>query len=158
MNELAVQNTTKQVDQLVRDLARLAVGFEHTIRMLDQVRAASHSGYPPYDLETVSDNHYRLSMAVAGFTEADLDITLADSVLSIQGKIGQHTNKVYLYKGIASRGFRREFCLNSWVKIISCELIDGILMIDFVQELPVSPVIKFKIGHRDVIGSTADQA
>ena len=127
-----------QLDDMFRDINRFAVGFEPTFRMLDHVSSTSGAGYPPYDLETIGDDHHRLSMAVAGFTADDLDITLQDGVLTIDGKVKQEDNKVYLHKGIAGRSFRRVFYLNTWVKVTGSSLADGILTIDFEQEIPES--------------------
>jgi molecular chaperone IbpA len=126
------------VADIFRDLNRFAVGFEPTFRMLDQVRNTATTGYPPYDLESIGDDHYRLSMAVAGFTTEDLDITLHDGVLTIEGKAKQSDDKNYLHKGIAGRSFRRTFYLNSMIKVTGSNLANGILTIDFEQEIPES--------------------
>jgi len=127
-----------QLDEIFGDLNKFAVGFEPTFRMLDQIRSTANSGYPPYDLEKVGDNQYRLIMAVAGFSADDLDITVQDGVLTIQGKVNSENNKTYLHKGIAGRSFRRVFYLNAWVQVIGSSLSNGILTIDFVQEIPES--------------------
>lgn len=124
------------LDDIFRDLNRFAVGFEPTIRMLDQVRNTSSGGYPPYDLEQVDDTNYRLSMAVAGFTADDIEITLQDGVLTIEGKVKQEESKTYLHRGIAGRSFRRTFYLAAWIKVTGSNLADGILTIDFAQEIP----------------------
>jgi molecular chaperone IbpA len=129
---------TSQLDEMFRDLNRFAVGFEPTLRMLDQARNTQHTGYPPYDLEATGDNTYKLSMAVAGFTADDLDIILQDGVLTIEGKVTQDTTRSFLHKGIAGRSFRRTFYLNAWVQVIGSNLADGILTVDFVQEIPES--------------------
>ena len=125
-----------QLDDIFRDLNRFAVGFEPTIRMLDQVRNTSSGGYPPYDLEQIDDTSYRLSMAVAGFTADDIDITLHDGVLTIEGKVKQEDTRNYLHRGIAGRSFRRTFYLAAWIKVTGSNLADGILTIDFSQEIP----------------------
>jgi molecular chaperone IbpA len=124
------------LDDIFRDLNRFAVGFEPTIRMLDQVRNTSSGGYPPYDLEQIDDTSYRLSMAVAGFTADDIDIMLHDGVLTIEGKVKQEDTKTYLHRGIAGRSFRRTFYLAAWIKVTGSNLADGILTIDFSQEIP----------------------
>lgn len=126
------------VAEMLRDFNRFAVGFEPTFRMLDQVRSTATTGYPPYDLESIGNDRYRLSMAVAGFTADDLDITLQDGVLTIEGKVKQEEDRKYLHKGIAGRSFRRTFYLNAWVKVTGSNLADGILTIDFEQEIPES--------------------
>ena len=129
---------TSQLDEMFRDLNRFAVGCEPTLRMLDQVRTTQNGGYPPYDLESTGDNTYRLSMAVAGFTSSELDITLQDGVLTIEGKVKQDDTRTYLHKGIAGRSFRRTFYLNTWVHVTGSNLANGILTVDFVQEIPES--------------------
>ena len=127
---------TDYFDDLFRDFNRVAVGFEPTFRMLDQVRNSAGTSYPPYDLEQIDENNYRLSMAVAGFTADDINITLQDGVLTIEGKIAKEDNKKYLYKGIAGRSFRRTFYLNAYIQVTSSNLSDGVLTIDFAYELP----------------------
>ena len=137
----SIQHTfTNQLDDIWREINRFTVGFEPTIKMLDKVRSSAIEGYPPYDLESLDNDHYRLSMAVAGFKPEDIDLTLHDGVLEITGKAqaGGDKEKVYLHKGIAGRSFRRTFYLNAWVKITNAHLADGILIIDFEQELPES--------------------
>jgi molecular chaperone IbpA len=129
---------TSPFDELFRDFNRFSVGFEPTWRMLDQVRTTQNSGYPPYDLESTDENTYRLSMAVAGFTADDLDITLQDGVLTIEGRVKQDESRNFLHKGIAGRSFRRTFYLNAWVQVTGSNLNDGILTVDFVQEIPES--------------------
>lgn len=126
------------LDELFRDLNKFAVGFEPTFRMLDQVRNTSTNGYPPYNLESIGDDQYRLSIAVAGFTADDLEIVLHNGVLTIEGKASKEDEKIYLHKGIAGRSFRRSFYLNSWVKVTGSNLADGILTIEFVREIPES--------------------
>jgi molecular chaperone IbpA len=123
---------------MFRDLNRFAVGFEPTLRMLDQARTTQNGGYPPYDLESTGDNTYCLSMAVAGFTSSELDITLQDGVLTIEGKVKQDDTRTYLHKGIAGRSFRRTFYLNTWVNVTGSNLANGILTVNFVQEIPES--------------------
>jgi len=129
---------TSQLDEMFRDLNRFAVGFEPTLRMLDQARTTQNGGYPPYDLESTGDNTYCLSMAVAGFTSSELDITLQDGVLTIEGKVKQDDTRTYLHKGIAGRSFRRTFYLNTWVNVTGSNLANGILTVNFVQEIPES--------------------
>ena len=143
---------TSQLDDMFRDLNRFAVGFEPTFRMLDQARTAQNNGYPPYDLESTGDNTYRLSMAVAGFTADDLEITLQDSVLTIEGKTKQDEGRNYLHKGIAGRSFRRQFSLHPYVEITGSSLSDGILTVEFDHEIPES----LKPRRIPIGSSTAD--
>ena len=140
MRSLTTLNS--HLDDIFREMNRFAVGFEPTFRMLDQMRSTSTDSYPPYDLESIDNEHYRLSMAVAGFKASDLDITLQNGVLEIVGKSSAKSDtaeqKLYLHKGIAGRSFRRVFYLNAWLKVTDTQLADGILTIDFQQELPES--------------------
>lgn len=123
-------------DEIFRDLNRVSLGFEPTLRMLDQVRHTSNQGYPPYDLEQLDETGYRISMAVAGFTPEELDITLKDGLLTIEGTPNKEDSKTYLHKGIAGRAFKRAFYLNAWMQVTGSNLSNGILTIDFKQELP----------------------
>jgi len=141
---------TQQLDDIFRDLNRFAVGFEPTFRMLDQVRA-QQPGYPPYDLESVGENEYRLSMAVAGFSADNIEITVHDGILTIEGNADKGDGRNFLHKGIAARSFRRSFYLNAFVNVTTSNLDNGILTIDFVQEIPESMKPK-KIA----IGSTSN--
>jgi molecular chaperone IbpA len=142
----------QHLDELFRDLNRFAVGFEPTFRMLDQV-ATQQPGYPPYDLEKVGDNQYRLSMAVAGFTAQDIDITVQDGILTIEGQVAKNDDRLYLHKGIAGRNWKRSFYLNAFVTVTSSNLDNGILTIDFVQEIPESmKPKKIAIGTNPVSG------
>ncbi len=134
----SITTINNHLDEIFRDLNRFAVGFEPTFRMLDRVRNTASPGYPPYDLESIGDDKYRLSMAVAGFSADDIDITLQDGVLTIDGKVKQEENRNYLHKGIAGRSFRRTFYLNAWIKVTGSNLSDGILTIDFEQEISES--------------------
>lgn len=127
------------LEDIFKDFSRLSVGFEPTFKLLDRVKNAVHtngSGFPPYDLESIGEEKYRLSMAVAGFNASDIDVTLQDGVLTIEGKSAADEGKIFLHKGIAGRNFKRQFYLNSWIKVVGSTLENGILTIDFEQEMP----------------------
>lgn len=126
------------LDDIFRDINRFTVGFEPTFKMFDNVRSTVQNSYPPYDLESIEENKYRLSMAVAGFTSDDIEITLHDGVLTIEGKNEKETAKNYLHKGIAGRNFKRVFYLNAHVEVKDTSLENGILVINFEYELPES--------------------
>ena len=139
---------------IFRDLNRFAVGLEPTFRVLDQVRSNAANGYPPYDLEQIDDTTNRLSMAVAGFTPDDIEITVHDGVLTIEGKTSMESNKNYLYKGIAGRSLRRSFYLANWVEVQGSNLENGILTLDFKQEVPESmKPRKIAVGTARIAGS-----
>ena len=117
---------------------RATVGFDRVFDLLDSVASQSGpSGYPPYDIEKTGEDTYRIVMAVAGFTEAELSLTQKENELLISGR-GQPPaeEKEYLYRGIAGRDFERRFQLADYVKVMGARLADGMLSIDLKRELP----------------------
>lgn len=139
-NQTQALTATSVIEELFRDLNRAAIGFEPTLRRLYDVQttiAPSTSGYPPYDLEMVDPNHYRITLAVAGFTLSDLDVEVYDNQLVITGDIkDKQENRQYLFKSIASRSFKRVFPLADHVRIESAKLQDGLLVVDLIREIP----------------------
>lgn len=120
-------------------LFRSSIGFDRLSRMMDaatQVARAPDS-YPPYDIEKLGEDSYRLSMAVAGFKPADLEVVSHRNVLSIKGRIRKESNgQGYLYQGIARRAFERRFQLADAVEVRRAALADGVLTVDLVREIP----------------------
>jgi molecular chaperone IbpA len=136
-----VTTTTTLFDELFNELNRVSVGFEPTIRRLHDVRntfTSSSNGYPPYDLEQVSENHYRITLAVAGFIVDDLDIELHDNQLKISGEKKTDQTGDYIYRGIASRAFTKVFHIADHVKVDGVSLENGLLTIDLIREVPES--------------------
>lgn len=134
-----ITTTNGLFDEIFNELNRVAIGFEPTIRRLTDVKnsfAATASTYPPYDLEKVDDNHYRISLAVAGFTEADLDLELHDNQLKITGEKRMDETHDYIYRGIASRAFTKVFHIADHVKVSAVSLENGLLTVDLVREIP----------------------
>lgn len=131
---------TTLFEDFFRDLNRVAIGFEPTLRKLHDVQntfSSGSTGYPPYDLEMIDENHYRITLAVAGFTRDDLEIQTVDNQLVISGDIKEkNENRQYIFKSIASRAFKRVFHLADHVKIENASLEDGLLTIDCVREVP----------------------
>ena len=111
----------------------LLLGFEHFERALDRVTKVSGDGYPPYNVEQLSDNELRIILAVAGFTMADLSITVEDSQLVIRGKQTDDAERVYLHRGIAARQFQRSFVLAEGIKVGGAWLENGLLHVDLVR-------------------------
>jgi molecular chaperone IbpA len=133
-NTLSLQSTS--FEDMIRDFNRIAVGFEPTLRNLNSLRQNSATTFPPYDLEKIGEHEYRLSMAVAGYSAADIDIVEHDGVLTVEGKVSNDANRVYLHKGIAGRSFKRVFYMDQYVRVQHSTLENGILVIDFVQDVP----------------------
>ena len=120
-------------------LFRYSVGFDRIENLM--AAAMSHANqsqsYPPYNIETVNENTYRISMAVAGFGEEDLEVTQKENSLIINGNAQNGGSDVsYLHQGIATRAFERSFELADYVKVIDANLANGMLTIDLERELP----------------------
>src|SRR5271165_1316371 len=122
-------------------LYRSTVGFDRMVSMLDQLSGVEGSvpSYPPYNIERTNENAYRISVAVAGFTDADLSIETKENRLAIRGE--KQTNDEektgdVLYQGIAARNFERSFQLADHVQVKGASLENGLLHIDLVREIP----------------------
>ena len=125
-------------------LFRSTVGFDRFSNLFDTLMEGADNApsYPPYNIEKLAEDDYRITVAVAGFKEADLDITLHENLLTVRGKMQadstqQKTQKnEFLYKGIANRAFERKFSLADHVKVVGANLEHGLLTIDLVREVP----------------------
>ena len=114
---------------------RSTIGFDHLFDMLDQVADAGN-GYPPYNIERTDDTHYRISVAVAGFAEKDLNVEVRDGVLTVAGKREDAGKPSYLYQGIAGRTFERRFQLAEHVEVRAAKLENGLLHVDLERIVP----------------------
>ncbi len=118
-------------------LYRNTVGFDRIFDLLDSVGKVDAGGYPPYNIERLSDDEYRITLAVAGFAEDDLDITLHENALTVSGKRPEtDENRTFLHQGIAGRSFERRFQLAEHVKIDGASLVNGLLNIELKREVP----------------------
>lgn len=118
-------------------LFRSTVGFDRMMSLLDAAGRSDEQAYPPYNIEKVGDDAYRITMAVAGFGEDDLTITAQGNALLIAGKQKREEKKSeYLYRGIAGRAFERRFQLADHIKVTGAELANGVLHVDLVREVP----------------------
>jgi molecular chaperone IbpA len=121
-------------------LYRTMVGFDRMASMIDQAsRLDGSQGYPPYNIERVDENAFAIEIAVAGFTEDDLDIETKEGLLTVAGKKGEPENdgdKTYLHRGIAQRSFIRRYQLADHILVTGASLQHGVLRIDLVRELP----------------------
>jgi molecular chaperone IbpA len=120
---------------------RSTVGFDRLFSMLDQVGGVEGSApsYPPYNIARSGENDYRISVAVAGFTDADLSIEVKENVLTLSGEKQANdveTSGEVLYQGIAARNFERAFQLADHVQVKAASLENGLLHIDLVREIP----------------------
>jgi len=120
-------------------LYRATVGFDQIADIMDRVLASDTTGpsYPPYSIEKTADDTYRISIAVAGFTDQDLDVEVKENALVVSAKKAEEDSaKTYLHRGIATRAFERRFQLADHVRVVGASHIDGMLHIDLVRELP----------------------
>lgn len=122
-------------------LFRSTVGFDRLSQMLENSLVSDQgTAYPPYNIVKLDDDNYRITMAVAGFGEKDIDITAKENQLFVTGKAAPHgdTKKgaVYLHRGIAERAFERRFQLADHIRVAGASLDNGLLSIDLVREIP----------------------
>ena len=119
-------------------LYRSVVGFDRLAALLDAAAAAPESnGYPPYNIETVGDDAYRIEIAVAGFRPDELSIEAKENVLTVQGrKAANDDQRRFLHRGLAERNFERRFQLADYVVVTEARLADGLLSISLQRELP----------------------
>jgi HSP20 family molecular chaperone IbpA len=113
------------------------LGFEPFEQLLDRVAKTAQDTYPPYNIEQVGDRHLRITLAVAGFTEADLSITVEGNQLVVRGKQKDDEGaRAYLHRGIAARQFQRSFVLADGLEVAGARLGHGLLHIDLDRPLP----------------------
>ncbi|UYM15123.1 Hsp20 family protein [Endozoicomonas euniceicola] len=131
----------RTIDVDFSPLYRSAIGFDRVAHLLEGM-ASSHQnskqgGYPPYNIELLAENQYRITMAVAGFAEDELDIESRENVLVVQGKKQtDDTERQYLHQGIAERNFERKFQLADYVKVTGAQMDNGLLHIELEREIP----------------------
>jgi HSP20 family molecular chaperone IbpA len=131
----------------------MLLGFEEIERLIDRAGKGSGDGYPPYNIERiVKDGErgeiLRITLAVAGFTRDQLEITVEDNQLTIRGKQQEEKSRDFLYRGIAARQFQRTFVLADGIEIRSADLSNGLLSIDLVRHEPERLVRRIEIGER----------
>lgn len=121
-------------------LFRHSVGFDRVQRLMDAASQAEQSSpYPPYNIEQLGEDGYRVTLAVAGFAESDLDITLTDRTLVVSGKMGEpEGEQTYLHRGIAGRAFERRFELADHIQVKGASLENGLLHVELERVIPES--------------------
>ena len=117
-------------------LYRSAIGFDRLANLIESAASNGNAGYPPYNIEQLGDNDYRISMAVAGFTQEELELSFQENLLTVKGNKQADTERHYLYQGIAERGFERRFQLADYVGVKGTDLKNGLLHIDLAREVP----------------------
>lgn len=130
----------------------LLLGFDEIERLIEQITQGAGDGYPPYNIERLnrddSGECLRITLAVAGFSRDELDITMEDNQIVIRGKQTEDTERTYLHRGIAARQFQKTFVLADGIQIEAANLANGLLTIDFVRPTPERVVQRIEIGTR----------
>jgi molecular chaperone IbpA len=132
-------------------LYRSTVGFDRLFQALDNASDGPAQNYPRYNIESLGENEYRITMAVAGFTEADIAIEVKENGLTVTGKRSEDVKRTYLHQGIAERSFERRFQLADHVEVAGARLEHGLLHIDLKRQIPESKKARrIEIGARAV--------
>ncbi len=122
------------------------LGFDHTRALIERAAKAAGEGYPPYNVEELGEGRVRITLAVAGFSAAQLEVTLEDNQLNIAGKRdGADGERAYLHRGIAARGFIRSFILADGMEVEGASLEHGLLHIDLFRPEPEKKVKQIPI-------------
>jgi len=134
----------------------LLLGFDEIERLIDRVGKSGGDGYPPYNIERLKaadagSETLRITLAVAGFTLDQLEITLEDKQLTIRGKQQDDKDRDYLYRGIAARQFQRTFVLADGIEVKSADLANGLLSVDLVRHEPQKLVRTIAIGGKGTV-------
>lgn len=124
------------------------LGFDQLERLVERTAKSATDGYPPFNIERSGENQYRITLAVAGFREADLDITVEERQLTVRGQQPDDgTARTYLHRGIAARQFQRSFVLAEGMDVSAARLENGLLHIDLRRELPEPTVRRIDIRN-----------
>ena len=117
------------------------LGFEQFDRLVERTQKSGNDGYPPYNIEQASPDSYRITLAVAGFSDADISITLEDRQLLIRGRQpGGDDSRVFLHRGIAARQFQRTFLMAEGVEVGEAIMENGLLHVDLTRAVPESVI------------------
>ncbi|MEO1239268.1 MAG: Hsp20 family protein [Pseudomonadota bacterium] len=125
------------------------LGFEQLERLVERTAKSEGNGYPPYNIEQTSQTSYRITLAVAGFSEEDLSITIEDSQLVVRGRQADDTgDRVFLHRGIAARQFQRSFVLADVVEVAGARTENGLLHVDLHRAEPERVVQTIEINKK----------
>ncbi|TYL97704.1 Hsp20 family protein [Bradyrhizobium rifense] len=117
-------------------LWRSTIGFDRLFDLAETAQRASEDNYPPYNIERLADDRYQISLAVAGFAPEDIEITAEQNVVTVEGSKSDKTERDFLYRGISTRSFKRQFSLAEYVEVKSAAFDNGLLTIELVREIP----------------------
>ena len=127
----------------------MLVGFDALEELLDRMSRSSNDGYPPYNIEQISDRQLRITLAVAGFAEDDLAVTVEDNQLVVRGKQGEDGERHFLHRGIAARQFQKSFVLADDLEVAGAQLANGLLHVDLERNMIDAKVRQIAITTTD---------
>lgn len=143
-------------------LHRATVGFDQIADMMDRILAdtAQTPSYPPYNIEKTADDAWRISIAVAGFTDEDLSVEVRENALIVSARKADETEeRTYLHRGIANRAFERRFALADHVRVTGASHVNGMLHIDLLREVPEAlKPRRIEISNGDTVEAKAVEA
>lgn len=117
------------------------LGFDELERLVERTAKSDAGGYPPYNIEQVGESAYRITLAVAGFGEGDLSITVEDKQLVVRGRLAEpEESRIFLHRGIAARQFQRTFVLADGVEVAGARMENGLLHVDLNRSMPETVV------------------
>lgn len=117
-------------------LYRSSIGFDQLPTLLAHALQRDETGFPPYNIEKLAEDQYRITLAVAGFTPDDIEVIRDGNLLTVRGRTKEGEPRTYLHRGIAGRAFARQFDLAEYVEVIGASLENGLLEIALKRELP----------------------
>ena len=117
-------------------LWRSTIGFDRLFDLAESAQRATEDNYPPYNIERLAEDRYQISLAVAGFAPGDIAITAEQNVVTIEGSKSEKAERDFLYRGISTRNFKRQFNLADYVQVKNATFDNGLLKIELVREIP----------------------
>ena len=117
-------------------LWRSTIGFDRLFDLAETAQRATEDNYPPYNIERLGEDSYQISLAVAGFTPEEISITAEQNVVTIEGNRSEKIQREYIYRGISTRAFKRQFNLADYVQVKNASFDNGLLKIELVREIP----------------------
>jgi molecular chaperone IbpA len=120
----------------LNSLWRLTIGFDRLFDLLDETQQRTEDNYPPYNIERLGEDRYRISLVLAGFSPDEIAVTAEQNVLTVEGRKIDTNQREYIYHGISARPFKRQFNLAVYVQVTAATFDNGLLQIELVREIP----------------------
>jgi molecular chaperone IbpA len=117
-------------------LWRSTIGFDRLFNVLDEVQRTAEESFPPYNIEQLDENHFQISVALAGFTPDEVALTAEQNVLTLDGRKAEKDGNAFLHRGISTRNFRRQFTLADHVEVKGARFENGLLLIELQRQIP----------------------